>query len=432
MLNRAIAAFRLFGEREQVANVIENIEKGVVFKGTNLWILIAAIFIASLGLNVNSTAVIIGAMLISPLMGPIMGIGLSLGINDLKLLKKSLSNFLLAGFVSLVTSTLYFLISPLNEAHSEILARTSPNIYDALIALFGGFAGILATSSRQKGNVIPGVAIATALMPPLCTAGFGLANLNPYYFLGAFYLYLINSVFIAWATYLTVKLLKFPAKEFEDPNRGRRSSRLITAIVLLTLIPSIYLAIKFIRDIDFETKAKNYIANETSIEGNYLLESKIDAPTKSIKLVYGGKDISEEQYDSLKFRLNNYGIDEKSLSIRQGFSMLGRKQIEKKIEVLAEALMQKDDRINELKAATDSAKQLHKLSAQLLDEIKTQYPQMQSFYLSGTGEIDSTGKKIILAAAELSKPLKTSDRLKLEDWLRVRLSGYRIKTVFQP
>jgi uncharacterized hydrophobic protein (TIGR00271 family) len=170
--------FKLNAEKEELQTVITNIDNGVVFRGTNLWVLIFAIFVASLGLNVNSTAVIIGAMLISPLMGPIMGIGLGIGINDVPLLRKAIYNFLIATGVALTTSTIFFLLSPLNEAHSEILARTSPTIYDVLIALFGGFAGIIATSSKQKGNVIPGVAIATALMPPLCTAGYGLATLQ--------------------------------------------------------------------------------------------------------------------------------------------------------------------------------------------------------------------------------------------------------------
>ena len=183
-------------DRESEQVTVEAIREGIEFKGSTIWILIFAIFIASLGLNTNSTAVIIGAMLISPLMGPIMGIGLGLGINDFELIKKSFRNLAVATIFSVLTSTLYFLISPLNEARSELLARTSPTIYDVLIALFGGLAGIVAMATKQKGNVIPGVAIATALMPPLCTAGFGLANGNMHYFFGAFYLFFINSVFI--------------------------------------------------------------------------------------------------------------------------------------------------------------------------------------------------------------------------------------------
>ena len=227
MINRFFLKFSLLHEREDPAIIIDTISKGIVFRGTNLWVLIFAIFIASLGLNVNSTAVIIGAMLISPLMGPIMGLGLAIGINDLSLLRKSFYNYAVATGAALATSTLFFLLSPLNEAHSEILARTAPNIYDVLIALFGGLAGIIATSSKQKGNVITGVAIATALMPPLCTAGYGLATLRFEYFVGAFYLFIINTVFIALATFITARFLKFPYKHLPDEKADRKAKRII-------------------------------------------------------------------------------------------------------------------------------------------------------------------------------------------------------------
>lgn len=207
-------------DKDDELTIVDTICKGVEFKGSNLWILIFAIFMASLGLNVNSTAVIIGAMLISPLMGPIMGIGLSVGINDLDLLKRSFKSYLIATFFSVITATVFFLVfSPFSEAQSELLARTSPTIYDVFIALFGGAAGVVALSTKEKGNVIPGVAIATALMPPLCTAGFGLATGNWIYFLGAFYLYFINSVFISVATFLGVRIMKFRAKKFVDQER---------------------------------------------------------------------------------------------------------------------------------------------------------------------------------------------------------------------
>ena len=213
-------------EQEREEDTVEAIRKGIVFRGTNLWVLIFATFIASLGLNTNSTAVIIGAMLISPLMGPIMGIGLGVGINDFELIKKAFRNLLIATIFSVLTSTLYFLLSPLNEARSELLARTTPTIYDVLIAFFGGMAGIVASSTKLKGNVIPGVAIATALMPPLCTAGFGLASGNLSYFFGAFYLFTINSVFIAVATTLGVRLMHFSKKKFMDKEREKKVHRI--------------------------------------------------------------------------------------------------------------------------------------------------------------------------------------------------------------
>ncbi|MDE6377384.1 MAG: TIGR00341 family protein, partial [Duncaniella sp.] len=204
-----------------------SIRDGVTFRGTNILILVIAIFIASLGLNTNSTAVIIGAMLISPLMGPIIGIGLGVGVQDFQLIKHSGRNLLMATTFSVLTSTLYFLISPVSEGHSELLARTSPTIYDVLIGFFGGAAGIIAIGSKSKGNVIPGVAIATALMPPLCTAGYGLATWQLNYFVGAFYLFLINSIYIALATFIGVKLMNYQQHPNDNPTRARKIRHLI-------------------------------------------------------------------------------------------------------------------------------------------------------------------------------------------------------------
>lgn len=227
---------------------IEQIRKGVEFKGTNLWVLIFAIFIASLGLNTNSTAVIIGAMLISPLMGPIMGIGLGVGIQDFNLIKRSFKNLAIATIISIITSSIYFYISPLSEASSELLARTYPTTYDVLIALFGGMAGIVAVASRDRGNVVPGVAIATALMPPLCTAGYALATWQLNYFLGAFYLYFINSVFISFATYIGCRIFKLSTVHNQsDGVKSEKVKRYVMLVVIVTLIPSIYMAYNIIR-----------------------------------------------------------------------------------------------------------------------------------------------------------------------------------------
>ena len=253
--------FDLHEDKERESITIEDISKGVEFKGTNLWVLIFAIFIASIGLNVNSTAVVIGAMLISPLMGPIMGIGLGAGINDFGLIKKAFRNLAIAVAISVLTSSLYFLITPLHEAQSELLARTYPTLWDVLIAFFGGLAGIVVGSRKEKTNAIPGVAIATALMPPLCTAGYGLANLNWYYFFGAFYLFFINSVFISVATFLIVRFLGYPKKHFDDPSMELRVKRYITIFVLVTLIPSVYLAYHLVQRTLFEQNARNFISH---------------------------------------------------------------------------------------------------------------------------------------------------------------------------
>ena len=238
LLERVGYYFNLMPDKEEERECIERISKEVSFKGANLWVLIFAIFLASLGLNVNSTAVIIGAMLISPLMGPIIGMGLAVGINDLDLLKRSAKNYAVATLISVLTATLFFLISPLSEAQSELLARTSPTLYDVLIAFCGGAAGVIALCTRGKGNVIPGVAIATALMPPLCTAGYGLATGHLLYFLGAFYLFFINTVFIALATFAGVRLMKFHQHEDLSDEQARIERRWIMSLVILTIIPA--------------------------------------------------------------------------------------------------------------------------------------------------------------------------------------------------
>ena len=240
---------------------IERIRAGIDFKGANLWVLIFAIFVASLGLNTNSAAVIIGAMLISPLMGPIVGMGLGVGINDFEMLKRAFKSFTIASIFSVLTATFYFSITPIAEAQSELLARTSPTIYDVLIALFGGLAGIVAlcSSGQRGGNVIPGVAIATALMPPLCTTGFGIATGNWLYAAGAFYLYIINSFFISCATFIGVNIMNFKKKVFVDKQREKHVKQIIISIAVLTMIPATYLTYTLVKENIYTTKVNSFI-----------------------------------------------------------------------------------------------------------------------------------------------------------------------------
>ena len=262
-------------DKDNELETVDSIRKGVEFKGANLWILIFAIFMASLGLNVNSTAVIIGAMLISPLMGPIMGVGLSVGLNDFELMKRSLKSFLITTLFSVTTATVFFLVSPVAEGQSELLARTSPTIYDVFIALMGGLAGVVALSTKEKGNVIPGVAIATALMPPLCTAGYGLATGNLVYFLGAFYLYFINSVFISLATFAGVRVMHFQRKEFVDKKREKKVRQYIILIAVLTMCPAVYLTVGIIQSTFYESAANRFVAEQLSFENTQVLDKKI-------------------------------------------------------------------------------------------------------------------------------------------------------------
>ena len=428
--------FHLNTEKEELQTVITSIDNGVTFRGTNLWILIFAIFVASLGLNVNSTAVIIGAMLISPLMGPIMGIGLSIGIYDVALLRKSISNYFVATGVALTTSTFFFLVSPLSDAHSEILARTSPTIYDVLIALFGGFAGIVATSSRQKGNVIPGVAIATALMPPLCTAGYGLATLQINYFFGAFYLYIINTVFIALATFIIVRVLHFPKTNLQNTRTNKIAHRIVWFVVVLTLIPSIYFGYDVVQQNKFTNNANRFIVNEAHFPNDYLLNKKIDAKNRKISLVFGGKEISPGEIAQLKNELQQYNLATATLEVNQGFAYLtetSSKEQNEQLAQLANALAEKEQQAKNLQLKLDSIDNQKQVGTQVYSELKAQYPSLKnaiihsSTILSDSAKVEGTYIVLLSLSSNLSKQEKT----KLENWLKIRLQQKSIKLIFQ-
>jgi uncharacterized hydrophobic protein (TIGR00271 family) len=423
-LQRFLEYFKLDYEKEDYNIVIESIDRGVVFRGTNLWVLVFAIFIASLGLNMNSPAVIIGAMLISPLMGPIMGIGLGSGINDLALIRKALSNYFFAFIVSLSTSTLYFLISPLDDAHSEILARTAPNVYDVLIAFFGGLAGITATSTKQKGNVIPGVAISTALMPPLCTAGYGLATLQFNFFIGALYLFFINTVFIALATFVTVRFLKFPFKHLPNPRAEAHSKRIIIFIVIITLLPSIYFAYDMVQQNKFTKNANRFIEQEALFPDDYLLKKIIDAKDKSIKLVYGGKEIKEKEIEALRNKMKNFELGDAKLEVQQGFAYLTETVKNEKINPLSGILSEKEKELKIKTAALDSIKSDSLFFSQIIKEAKSLNPDLKNITISPVYSADNFAKSDSLAVAyfQFSRLPSTKERQQLQNWLETKLN----------
>lgn len=424
--------FRLNEEKENYQTVIDNIDKGVVFKGTNLWVLVFAIFIASLGLNVNSTAVIIGAMLVSPLMGPIMGLGLGMAINDLSLLRKSLFNYLFAAAVGLATSTVFFLLSPINEAHSEILARTSPNIYDVLIALFGGLAGILAVSSKLKGNVIPGVAIATALMPPLCTAGYGLATLQFTFFFGALYLFVINTVFIALATLITTRFLKFPFKHLPKKEDETKAKRIVLGVVLITALPSIYFGYDLVQQNKFQKRATQFIEAEAIFPNDYLLKKNIDTKNKTITLTYGGQIIEAKAIAQLKSKLSKYNLDTAALTVRQGFAYLKDSKESEQTNQLTLALTEKENQIQLLQNKIDGLTSQNQLSQQIHKELKTQYPFIQSCILqTAINYTDTTQQTIWISIIYSKAKWEAKDKTKIEKWLKVRMNIEHIKIYFE-
>jgi uncharacterized hydrophobic protein (TIGR00271 family) len=323
VMNKIINKFLDFidlqkGEEDQ-KKVLENIIANISFRGSNLWILACAIVIASVGLNVNSTAVIIGAMLISPLMGPIVGAGFGLGMYDFDLVKKSIKNLAIATIVSLTVSTLYFYISPFKEVQSELLARTSPNIYDILIAFFGGLVGVIAVTRVEKGNPIPGVAIATALMPPLCTAGYGLATGNYLFFGGALYLYTINCVFICIATFVIVKFLKYPIAKQIDLKHQKQVKQGITALLLIMIVPSIYFAYRLFDEKKYVQRTQKFIETEFPQKDYTLIYKKTDynANPKTIELAFLAKKFNPLEIKSLNQKLKEYNLLNTQLLIKQ-------------------------------------------------------------------------------------------------------------------
>lgn len=422
--------FNLDEDKADEKVIVETIKRDVHFKGPNLWALIFAIFIASIGLNVNSTAVIIGAMLISPLMGPIMGIGLGVAINDFDLLKKGIKNLLIASVVSILTSALYFSLTPLHDTNSELLARTNPSLWDVFIAFFGGLAGIVALTRRERSNVIPGVAIATALMPPLCTAGFGLAMANWHFLLGAGYLFFINSLMICFATILIVKRLKFHKQEFASRDKEKRVIRSIGFIVIITIIPSIYLAYQIVQRSIFENNAKNFVQTEFHFQRTQVVNKNflIDGKKKIIDLLLVGQPLTQNVVDSLKKRMPLYDLENTKLEIRQG---LDAKQEIDLAQIKASIL---EDVFKQEK--TDSLPQpVNKLEQQIPDiskELKTLYPNISQYALTNTVfvNLDSTKKDTItLFTIKTDKPFSQSEKLKLSTWIKQRIGSDSVKLV---
>lgn len=426
-------------ERENEAETIDNICKAIDFKGSNLWVLIFAIFIASLGLNVNSTAVIIGAMLISPLMGPIMGVGLGIGINDFELIKKAFRNLAIATVFGIMTSTLYFLLSPLNEARSELLARTTPTIYDVLIAFFGGMAGIVASSTRMKGNVIPGVAIATALMPPLCTAGFGLASGNYSYFIGAFYLYMINSVFIAFATTLGVKLMHFSKKTFVDKNREKKVQQIVYGILILTLVPSVYITYNMIRTNIYETNASRFISNEINYPQSLIVKRHIVKDSISVTLI--GKELPKDYIVMLHQKMEQYNLKNTKLHLIQG---IGKDREEGKKDELNNLVLQdfykqnqeralrQETEIARLRSQLNTYTELDSLGVKITPEIRILFPQIKSIAISKITRSqteDTTTETLTVAILSFHRSLSPEEHEQLQRWLKTRLKTDKLQII---
>ena len=432
-------AFNALPNKENETEFIKQISSGVTFNGTNLWVLIFAIFIASLGLNVNSTAVIIGAMLISPLMGPIIGMGLAVGIDDSDLLKRSVRNYLLSTVISIITATIYFTISPLSEAQSELLARTSPTLYDVLIAIFGGAAGILALSTKDKGNVIPGVAIATALMPPLCTAGYGLAVGEISFFLGALYLFFINTVFIALSTFIGVRMLRFQRRTFADAAALQRVRKFIIAIVVITMIPATYMTIQIIRESIQDNNTQQFVKNELMLKGTHIISNKRNDESKTIRIVAVGEPIGEDAIKKAQENLKEYSLEGYKLVIIQGSQ--GNNTLRKE-DLSGNSLADtKEQLITQSEQLSNLEKQLKKywsyetLGKEVSKEIKAICPQVNTISLSLVSEerTDTLATQhYVLALVGYKKSLSAAEQQQLQRWLKTRSKADSLRLVLQP
>ena len=413
-----------------------SIRNNIFFRGPNAWILAIAIIIASVGLNVNSIPVVIGAMLISPLMGPIFGLGLGLGISDVQLVKSSGKNLLVMVVISLTASFLYFLITPLSLSNpTELLARTNPTIYDVLIALFGGFAGIFEQCRKEKGTVFAGVAIATALMPPLCTAGFGLASGNFGYFFGAMYLFFINCLFIMLATYISTKYFKFRQTEFSDISTGRKTKRIITMLIVLFIVPSIWSAVILINQNRFEDSAIAFIEHSKSYGKSIIYDYKIDHTEGSkIELSFVGEPLDDSTKGNIYNTAARYGISKEQLIINDHTTTESVNEMELVKDIydrMEREISTRDAEIARLKTELNNSQQEKLPCKQLAQEIASNYPTVYEVYIArGEGvkvNDNQQGTTSVVAIIYTTKDIDTQTQERLESWLKIRINEQNIK-----
>lgn len=411
------------------------IRGNIEFRGPNAWILAVAIIIASVGLNVNSIPVIIGAMLISPLMGPIFGLGLGLGINDINLMKQAGKNLIIMVSISVMVSFLYFLITPLSLSNpTELLARTRPTIFDVMIALFGGLAGIFEQCRKEKGTVFSGVAIATALMPPLCTAGYGLATGNFGSFLGALYLFCINCLFITMATYFLVKYFRFKNIEYADQGFGLRTQRITTLLIIIFLIPSVWSAVILVKQNNFEKKAIEFVENHRSIGNSIIYDYQIEHQDGSVlKVFLTGETLNESGRGNLYVYAKEHGINEEQIVIKEYITQTSQnnEEVFKGIyERLDSKIDQYESTIERLTLELQAAKKDEMPYMQIANEISASYPEIKHVFI-GQGnhiDIDSLTVSPCLIVKVKSDTLMSESSLdQFKKWIRVRLQSDRIE-----
>lgn len=438
-----LSYFNVKDDLESQNDIELSIRSGVSFKGSQLLTLIFAIFIASLGLNTNSIPVIIGAMLISPLMGPIIGLGLGIGVQDIELIRRSLKNISAAVVGSLLASAIYFLISPLYDGASQLLARTSPSIYDVFVALFGGAAGILSIASKNKGQVLPGVAIATSLMPPLCTAGYGLATMQMHFFLGALYLFFTNMIFIFFATWIGVKMMGFKKVIYQNEKRAKRIKTIAYSVVALTIGVSIYLTVIMINTNIFLDKANSFVEKEMVFPNTQVLSHNefISKGKRYINVTLIGEALPKDSLQlAMMTKLDSVGLGGTILEIKQGFA-LSRNEIDEDrsadqfYNMLQNEIARRQTVIDSLKNVIVANNQFSDDASKLAPEIKVIFPAIRNLAFSSmvatsTDSIrkDTINMVFVNAPAGLSAP----ERKKLGEYVGVRLHRKGIHVEVNP
>ncbi len=371
--------FSIESNRASHADIRNTILSGSQLKGANMCILVLAIFIASIGLNMNSTSIVIGAMLISPLMGGILGIGYGIATNDLQFAKKAFAALSIEVLICLVTSTLYFVISPISTTSNELLARTYPTIWDVIIAFAGGLAGIIGITRKEKSNVIPGVAIATAIMPPLCTAGYALATWQLKYVLGALYLFFINGFFICLASIIVLRMMRIPKKRGADKQEEKKIQRNLAIVAIITIIPSIFLAYQIVTESVTNSNVQHYLADEFHYEDTQIVSSTVDIENKQIEIALIGKTLSDTQIKDLTNDLKHYHLAHMNLRITQTEIPEGVSQEE------VEQLIQQ----SETSFSAKYAKDIEDIKAQLLKINTTLFDKHTSTY-----DVDAIKKEL--------------------------------------
>lgn len=416
--------FSLLHDKADDDVIDSGLRAGVELRGATPWILIFAILIASIGLNINSPAVIIGAMLISPLMGPIVGIGYGIGIYDFALIRRSLANLGIAAGISLATATLYFLLTPLDEAQSELLARTTPTLWDVLIALAGGLAGMIGMTRKEKSNVIPGVAIATALMPPLCTAGYGLANRDWSVFGGAFYLFSINCVFIAAAAVIVIEYLRLPHRKFVDKQVERRVKRTLLVVVTVTALPSIYLAIQLVDQEVFRSRARQFVRQQFSEQSAHVVDVRLSPQQRQIELTLIGPRIASSVIAAIEGKLASSGLPGAKITVHQAedsrvdVGVLKADIVGQIFRDTQQGLRDRDATIAHLNQEIEQHDQWRRNAGDIALEFAAQFPQCEDVLVG----MALTAKRVEVPtlSATCKRPLSGAETKRAAAWLTTR------------